>query len=95
MILIAGLGSTGADSLVYIARRLTGAIAVVCMPFRVEKVRYKRAEEQLGKLSCEVILKDLNEMLETLPDVPIHLAFKTFNTEIAFEVLGIIRALAK
>lgn len=95
VILIAGLGSTGADSLVYIARRLKGAIAVVCMPFKIEKVRYMKAGLQLEMLNCKVILKDLNEMLETMPDAPIDLAFKTFDSEIASEVLGMIRALAK
>jgi cell division GTPase FtsZ len=88
VILTAGLGSSGGDSLVYLANRLDNVAAIFATkPFRVEKKRVKKAERQLGLLKGHVITKDLNELLVRMPDVPVGEALDSFDRELAAEVI--------
>jgi len=56
----------------------------VTKPFRAEKERYKRAEEQL-RLLKHVTMEDLNELLMRMPNAPFDVALDEFNKEIAME----------
>ncbi len=86
VILTAGLGSRGGDYLVYLASRLRNVTAVfVTKPFKVEKERCERAEEQLRLLS-NVIVRDLNELLIKMPNAPLGVALDMFDREIATEI---------
>lgn len=94
VILTAGLGSRGGDSLVYLANRLGNVTAVfVTKPFRVEKERCKRAEEQLRLLKSHVIARDLNELLIKMPDAPLGVALDALDKEIATEIASKIMGL--
>ncbi|RLI83567.1 hypothetical protein DRP04_01030 [Archaeoglobales archaeon] len=88
VILTAGLGSNGGDSLVYLANRLRNVAAVfVTKPFRAEKERVKRAEKQLGLLRGHVVVKDLNELLTRMPNTPLGAALETFDREMAAKIV--------
>ena len=94
-ILTAGLGSSGGDSLVYLANRLVNVAAIfVTKPFRAEKRRVKRAEEQLRLLKGHVIVKDLNELLTRMSNEPLSVALDAFDKEIATEIASKIMELS-
>jgi len=94
VILTAGLGSSGGDSLVYLANQLENIAAVfVTKPFRVERERVKRAEEQLRLLKCHVVVKDLNELLVKMPDAPLGVALEAFDREMAAKIVNKAREL--
>jgi len=95
VILTAGLGSSGGDSLVYLANRLNNVAAIfLTKPFRVEKERVKRAERQLVLLKGHVFTKDLNELLVRMADVPVGKALDSFDRELAAEVIDKIMELS-
>ena len=95
VILTAGLGSSGGDSLVYLANRLDNLAAIfVTKPFGVEKERVKKAERQLGLLKGHVFTKDLNELLVRMADVPVGKALDSFDRELAAEVIDKIMELS-
>lgn len=94
-ILTAGLGSSGGDSLVYLANRLVNVAAIfVTKPFRAEKRRVKRAEEQLRLLKGHVVVKDLNELLTRMSNEPLGVALDAFDKEIATEIASKIMELS-
>jgi len=95
VILTAGLGSSGGDSLVYLANRLVNVAAIfVTKPFRAEKERCKRAEEQLRLLKGHVVVKDLNELLTRMSNEPLGVALEEFDREIATEIVSKIMELS-
>lgn len=93
VILTAGLGSSGGRFLVYLANRLENVTVFVARPFRVERVRYKRAEEQLRSLRHEAIVKDLEELLERMPGERVDIALDVFDGEIAGEIVDRVMGL--
>jgi|Deesub1362A_J573_1020465.scaffolds.fasta_scaffold01375_12 cell division GTPase FtsZ len=94
VILTAGLGSSGGDSLAYLANRLNNISIFVTKPFRVERTRLKRAEEQLKKIEGDVIVKDLNELMIKKPDSSIGVALDEIDREIAVEIINKIAELS-
>ena len=94
--LTTGLGSSGGDSLVYLVNHLDNISAVfVTKPFKTERTRLKRAEEQLEMIGGDVIVKDLNELLIKRPDSPIGVALDELDKEIAVEVIKKIESMKK
>jgi cell division GTPase FtsZ len=88
VILTAGLGSSGGDFLAYLANRLDNISGIfVTKPFKVEKTRLRRAEEQLKAIERGAIVKDLNELLAEKPDSPIGVALDDLDTEMAVEII--------
>ena len=95
VILTAGLGSRGGDSLVYLANRLGNVTAFfITKPFMAEKERCKRAEEQLRLLKGHVAVKDLNELLIKMPNAPLGVALDVFDKEIATEIASKVMELS-
>ncbi len=92
VILTAGLGGRGGDALVKLANELDNiAGIVVCKPFRVERSRVERAEEQIKLLKSNVVLKSLDELIEKMPDATIHDALMAFDREMVEEITKIIQ----
>jgi len=94
VILTAGLGGRGGDTIVKLANELDNIEGiVVCKPFRVEKYRVETAEEQIKLLRGNVVLKNLDELVEKMPDATIKDAFMAFDREIVEEIAKIIQRL--
>jgi protein-tyrosine phosphatase len=89
VILTAGLGGSGGDYLVYLSKRLENVAAVfVSTPFKFEKIRRLRAEEQLLWLRGYVFVNDLDRFLTLMPNMPVAAAMKLFDTGMAEEILN-------
>ncbi|AGK61693.1 hypothetical protein Asulf_01722 [Archaeoglobus sulfaticallidus PM70-1] len=94
VILTAGLGGRGGDALVKLANELDNiAGIVVCKPFRIERSRVERAEEQIKLLKSNVVLKNLDELIEKMPDIAIHDGLMTLDMELVEEITKIIQRL--
>jgi NAD(P)H-hydrate repair Nnr-like enzyme with NAD(P)H-hydrate epimerase domain len=88
VILTAGLGSSGGDSLAYLANQLDNVSAIfITKPFKVEKTRLRRAEEQLRMIGGNANVKDLNELLIKNPESSIGIALDEIDRKIAMEII--------
>jgi len=90
IILTAGLGGRGGDYLIKLVERLNNVDAIfLCKPFRIERQRVKNAERQLSRLSFfegEIFVKELDELIERMPDATLSEALEIFDDEIANEI---------
>lgn len=92
VVLTAGLGGRGGDCLVEMLDRLDNVIGVfVAKPFSAEKSRVDKAEKQLAKLRGHVVVRELDELIERMPDASIHDAITTFDDEMADSIAEFIR----
>jgi cell division GTPase FtsZ len=93
VILTSGLGGRGGDSLVYVANSLDNVLSVfVVYPLSIEKIRIGRANIQLSSLKVEskIVIKWLNDVVKTLPTLPLSLALDFVDREIAMNIISLI-----
>jgi len=95
IILIAGLGGRGGDCLIKLAERLHNVAAIfVCKPFRIERQRVKNAERQLLQLSLfegKIFVKELDELIERMPDASLFNALEIVDEEIADQITEFVK----
>lgn len=98
-----GLGGgtgTGASPVVARVARARGAlvVALVSMPFHVERARLARAEEGLRALEREadcVVAVASDRLLQYVPNLPLDQAFRVMDTLLAEVITGIVDTLAR
>ena len=85
VVLVVGLGGRGGDYLIKIAKSIRSTIIFVVKPSRVEKIRTKKAEKQLSMLK-NAIIKELDKLIEKMPNTTLADALDTFDSKIAEEI---------